>query len=156
MINFFPNTTAILTLEMVTDRLKSIKPEFYTQYSIDFMYLGGSWVYKKNYWWSDIDIFISCPNYYGFLPKEKLQFILAVNSEIINHTQLEKIEVQILEVLPLHIQFHIIKDGILIYQSENAKRISFIENLYNNYYDYIIWYENMLKVSLGINNHGNK
>ena len=35
----------------------------FQQYNIAFAYLAGSWVREQQSWWSDIDVFVSWPQF---------------------------------------------------------------------------------------------
>ena len=60
-------------------------------------------------------------------------------------TKFQEIEVSVLEMLPLHIPFNDIRDGILLYEKAEGVKANFLEGLLPCYYDHIIWYRNMLK-----------
>lgn len=132
------------------NKLMSIEHSVFNKYSIDFMYLSGSWATETNNWWSDIDIFISKPDFVQLSSKEKLNFLVEINDKLTQLTNFKNFQVSILQVLPLHVQFSAINDGIVIFESSLLNRLNFIENLLNQYYDHKIWYERMLNESLGI------
>ena len=64
-------------------------------------------------------------------------------------TNLEKLEIRVLEKQSIHTQFWIIKKGVLIYERSIDERIQFIERLLPIYYDHIIWFKNYFAQSLG-------
>ena len=62
-------------------------------------------------------------------------------------TKFQEIEVSVLEMSPLHVQFNVIRDGILLYEKAEGVKANFLEGLLPRYYDHIIWYRNVLKKS---------
>lgn len=115
---------------------------------VDFAYLVGSYARGRSLWNSDIDIFVSLP----WLVKEKdfnsILWLSKINSEIDIELGIEKVEVQIFELLPLHIQFNGISEGILLYQKEEQRRINYIEFMLPKYYDHMFWFKRYLQESL--------
>lgn len=123
------------------ERLLSI----FQKSEIDFAVLGGSWAKGTNKWWSDIDIFLSIPTFQKFNAKKRLHFLADLRVKASELTQIEKIEISVLETLPLHVQFDAIKHSIKLYLKNKEVYPQFLERLLPRYYDHIIWYENMLK-----------
>ena len=119
----------------------------FKEIEIDFAYLGGSWADNKQYWWSDIDIFISYPTFLQIPPKKQLKFLTQLHIKATDLTTFEEIEIKVLETLPLHVQFNAITKGILIYEKNSEVVPFFIEKLLPLYYDHIIWYKNLLDQS---------
>ena len=115
--------------------------------NVDFAYLGGSWAKGIHNWWSDIDIFISVPRILQLYSKNQLEFLTHLHVKATNLTTFEEIEVLVLEILPLHIQFNAIADGVLIYEKDPEINTSFIEKLLPLYYDHMIWYKKLLNQS---------
>jgi len=114
---------------------------------VDFAYLGGSWAKDIRNWWSDIDIFISVPRFPQLSSKTQLEFLTHLHVKATDLTTFEEIEVLVLEILPLHIQFNAIADGVLIYEKDPEINTSFIEKLLPLYYDHMIWYKKLLNQS---------
>lgn len=141
--NKLPNRTQILKL------LYNIETSFFKKYNIILMYLGGSLALGTNNWWSDIDIFILNPSFTNFPSNKKLDYLMDLTNELNNILDQENVQVSIIDKLPLHVQFSVIKDGILVYQKNELERINFTENVLRFYYDHKIWYERMLDESLG-------
>ncbi len=132
------------------NKLKSVDQSIFNEFAIDFLYLGGSWVNESNNWWSDIDIFISKPDFLFLNSKKKRDFLIEFGDILTKLTQLRNFQVSVLQALPLHVQFSAINDGIVIFETLKLKRLNYIENLLNQYYDHQIWYDHMLNESLGI------
>ncbi len=114
---------------------------------VDFACLGGSWARNQNFWWSDIDIFVSIPEFLMFNPKEQLHLLTDMSVRATELTEFEEIEVIMLESVPLHVQFNGISDSLVIYERDTSVRSKFIEKLLPLYYDHMIWYKNMLNQS---------
>jgi len=114
---------------------------------VDFAYLGGSWVNNQHHWWSDIDIFISVPHFLQLSPDDQLKFQTTFHLKATDVTKFEEIEISILEILPLHVQFNAIQNGILLFETNPEITSSFIEKLLPLYYDHKIWYESLIAQS---------
>lgn len=114
----------------------------------EFVYLTGSYVRKEQFSWSDIDFVISYPSYQDLAPNDKLDYLFKITSAISEVLSFDNIDLKIIETLPIHIQFSMVRDGKLIYQISEKKRTEFVENLLNVYYDHAIWYENYLDMTL--------
>ncbi len=127
--------------------LKKKLENIFKEVNIGFAYLGGSWSTKSNSWWSDIDIFISVPNYFEMSAKAQLEYMMELSVKMTEVTNFEEIQISIFENLPLHVQFNAIYDGILIYERKLGLKANFIEHLLPRYYDHMIWYKQVLKRS---------
>jgi len=114
---------------------------------VDFSYLGGSWVQDAHNWWSDIDIFISVPGFLQLPSKDQLKFLTQLHIKATDLTNYEKIEISVLEALPLHVQFNAIANGISLYEKDSEICSLFIEKLLPLYYDHMIWYNKLLDQS---------
>ena len=115
--------------------------------NVDFAYLGGSWFRDEHKWWSDIDIFISIPNYLQLSSKTQLDFLTNLHVKSTDLTKYEEIEISVFETLPLHVQFNVIAKGFLIYEKNPELSSLFLEKLLPLYYDHMIWYKNLLNNS---------
>ena len=121
----------------------------FQQYNIAFAYLAGSWVREQQSWWSDIDVFVSWPQFQLQDSEVRLEKLIDLNVRAGEITNLDKLEIRVLEKQSIHIQFWIIKEGVLLYERSNEERIKYIEKLLPSYYDHIIWFEDYLSQSLG-------
>ena len=137
-----PKTSQEMAL-FLKRKLKTI----FEEYEVNFSYLGGSWVNNVNNWWSDIDIFISVPGFLQLSSKSQLNFLTQLHVKATDLTNYEEIEISILETLPLHIQFRVISNGILLYEKIADIHSRFIEKLLPLYYDHMIWYNKLLNQS---------
>lgn len=115
--------------------------------NVDFAYLGGSWVNDEHDWWSDIDVFISVPNFLELSSKTQLDFLTQLHVKATDLTKFEEIEILILEILPLSVQFNAIANGILLYEKNPEIHSFFVEKLLPLYYDHMIWYRNLIDQS---------
>ena len=127
--------------------LKKRLENLFKENSIELAYLGGSWSKDRNVWKSDIDIFISYPDFLAFDARAQLKFLTSLSIKIEELTKFQEIEVSVLEMSPLHVQFNVIRDGILLYEKAEGVKANFLEELLPRYYDHIIWYRNVLKKS---------
>ncbi|MHA1974035.1 MAG: nucleotidyltransferase domain-containing protein [Candidatus Hodarchaeales archaeon] len=116
--------------------------------NVSFAYLGGSYAINRQTPMSDLDIFVSWPQYHNTSKKELLEFWRQLNFKASKATKIENLEVNILEDLPLHVQFQAISKGILIFEASKDERTDFIESLLREYYDHMIWYRNFLEQAL--------
>ena len=114
---------------------------------IEFAYLGGSWSEGANYWWSDIDIFVSLPHCKQKYSEAQLTYLTQLTMKMTEITYFDEIEISVFETIPLHVQFDVIYNGILLYEKTPGVKANFVEKLLPKYYDHMIWYERLLKHS---------
>ena len=129
--------------KIISQKLKRL----FEENDVDFAFLGGSWAKDKQNWWSDIDVFVSIPNFPEFSSGTQLDFITHLHVKATDLTNFEEIEISILETLPLHVQFNVVVNGILLYEKNPEITSLFIEKILPLYYDHIIWYKNLLDQS---------
>ena len=132
--------------EMATILSQNLKSLF-KEKDINFAYLGGSWAKEKNNWWSDLDIFVSVPKYITFNAKEKLKYKTDFSKKITEILKIEEVDLEVVEILPLHVQYDVISNGILLYEKMMGLNVSFIERFLPFYYDHMIWYKNLIHQS---------
>ncbi len=138
--------------DLLLQQLKSL----FEENKVDFAYLGGSWAKNKQNWWSDIDIFISIPNFLQLTSKIQLDFLTQFHVKATDLTNFEEFEIIVLETLPLHVQFDAITKGILIYEKSPEVTSYFIEKMLPLYYDHMIWYKRLLDQSQYVENSDEK
>ena len=141
--------------EMAKFLVQKIKSLF-KENDVDFAYLGGSWAKNKHNWWSDIDIFISVPNFLQLTSKPQLDFLTHFHVKATDLTKFEEFEILVLETLPLHVQFKVIANGILIYEKNPEVCSSYLEKLLPLYYDHMIWYKRLIDQSQYVEKSGEK
>jgi predicted nucleotidyltransferase len=140
------------SLEELLKLLKIALTPLLQKNSIQFAILAGSWVRNQQQWWSDIDIFISWPEYTRLSSKKRLEYLIKINTEAERLTNLNKLEIRILQKKSLHTQFNILKEGIVFYELILNSRNDYLEQILPQYYDHIIWFNNYLNESLGFEN----
>lgn len=121
--------------------------KFFEKSKVDFAYLGGSWSMDRNNWWSDIDIFVSIPDFSSMDVKGQAELTKQLHIKISNILKHDKVDISILENIPLHIQFEVIQDGLVIYEKNDKTRKRFIEKLLPKYWDHMIWYKKLISQS---------
>lgn len=84
-----------LKTELIS-KLMNIEHSVFNHYSIDFIYLSGSWATETNDWWSDIDIFISKPDFIPLSSKQKLNFLIEITAKLTQLTEFKNYQVSIL------------------------------------------------------------
>lgn len=142
------NSTSKITETNLILLLKDKLKPLFLKYNIDFAYLAGSWIRNQQYWWSDIDIFVSYSNFLNLDDKSKWQIWSKIDDLAYQITLLDKIELRFFEQLPIHIQFDIIREGKVLFEKNQETRQQFIEDLLNRYYDHKIWFDSYLKQSI--------
>jgi hypothetical protein len=137
-----------MDLESLTSHLaESLSPLFISK-NVAFAILGGSWALNQQAWWSDVDVFISWPQVQCIEKNEQVKAIAGLALEVIETSQLENIQLSILEFLPINVQFHAINEGLFFFTPDPAIIPPFIERLLHEYYDYSIWFSNYLHESM--------
>ncbi len=131
-------------LSKLVESLKNNLSPLLKEYNASFAYFSGSWVRGQQSALSDIDIFVSLPSLSTISPKETLILLSDFSRKASEVTKQDKLEITILERVPLHVQFQAIKDGILLYEKTKDVRTNFLENLLKYYYDHKIWLQNYL------------
>ncbi|NPD88342.1 MAG: nucleotidyltransferase domain-containing protein [Asgard group archaeon] len=131
-------------ITVFNETLKHQMTPLFNDYGVSFAYLSGSYARGQQSVLSDIDIFVSLPFLNTITTEELLNLMSDFSRKASEVTKLEKIEISILERIPLHVQFQAIKEGILLFEESQDRRIMYIENLLKFYYDHKIWYQNYL------------
>lgn len=131
---------------VATLRLK-LYPLF-EKYNCQFAYLGGSWATGQANWWSDVDVFVSIPKINNIIETKTFEVLVALNTEAEQATGNSKLDIRVIDALPIHVQYQIIVNGILLYDKSEEVRLDYKERIMKLYYDHIIWYEKMLDLSL--------
>jgi len=87
-----------------------------------FAYLYGSYVQDFVHLRSDIDlgVYLKPSNMNGYIKKEK-----ELTIELVTKIHMDRIDLRILNVLPLLLQYNILKDGIPIFVRDDKERIDF-------------------------------
>lgn len=127
----FTRDEIVEKLQLINSWLEGIK--------IDFIVLGGSVAKNTNQWWSDIDLFISLPNFNTLSASDFMKLYEKANYEILKHSKLENIEITVIQTLPIRVKFDVIKHGILLHENVEGIYSKFKYDTMKEYYDYKIW-----------------
>lgn len=124
--------------------IKALREVMEREESILFAYLYGSHVYDSVHSQSDIDvaIYLTPSDMKGYLEKEK-----RILSTLIDHIQTDRIDLRILNVLPLVMQYNVLKDGTPILIKDEQSRVDFETGVMNRYFElkpYLDEYKEML------------
>lgn len=131
-------------------KLTSTSFQLARKFDVDFVILGGSWARGQQRWWSDIDIFVSWPEYSKKSANDRLNSLIELNILAEEMTGLNRLELRILEKQSLHVQFQVLKEGIIIYTKNPDYRNKYLEHLMPFYFDHLIWFNNFLDQSLNV------
>jgi len=145
-VESFPTSSPLSAPEIV-HRLNSIPRSIYENKNVRFVYLGGSAAKGTLGWWSDIDVFLSVEGIRNKSVKDKLETWLSLNFIMAEITKLDKIDINFIEDLPLHIQLDILRTGIIVYDNGSGQRQAFLEGLLNRVYDHNLWYRKLIEES---------
>lgn len=125
----------MLSKSEIVDVLRNEIDWISKKYNFRFVYLAGSVAREEHHKWSDIDIFISYPEFLNMSSEDKYNTLGEIN--LLFSDILDKAVVKVIETLPLVVQFNVIKDGEILLDSEY--RTKFIEDLLRSYYDFNIF-----------------
>ncbi len=110
-----------------------------------FAYLVGSYATGTSGWWSDVDIFVHVLGVDSLPDDEKIKLMLGLATSIELQAGIKNVDVRLIDMLPVHVQFHAIATGVLIYENDNGvERRDYIERLLHEYYEYHEWYEKII------------
>jgi predicted nucleotidyltransferase len=117
-----------------------------------FAYLYGSYANNSIDIKSDIDVavYLEPSNIKEYIKKEE-----ELTISVVTQIHQDKIDLRILNVLPLLLQYNILKDGIRIFVRDERERVDFETRVMNRFFElkpYIDEYQQMLslKIKAGI------
>jgi predicted nucleotidyltransferase len=117
-----------------------------------FAYVYGSYARDSIDFDSDIDVavYLKPSDAKGYIGKEE-----ELTIELVTKIHMDRIDLRILNVLPLLLQYNILKDGILIFVRDDKERVDFETRVMNRFFElkpYIDEYQQMLslKIKAGI------
>ncbi len=116
------------------DALSRQVPVALSQYDLRFIIVAGSVARDEQNWWSDIDVFVSIPEFEKFNGREKLEIL--TNLGLIFGSEIHGVEVRVIETLPLVVRFNIFKDGIILYEDGTRYRQDLLEHTLKLYFDF--------------------
>ena len=117
-----------------------------------FAYLYGSYAQDSIHFESDIDVavYLKSADLKRYSKKEE-----ELTIELVTRIHKDRIDLRILNVLPLLLQYHVLKDGIPIFVRDDKERVDFETRVMNRFFElkpYIDEYHRMLslKIKAGI------
>ena len=132
--------------------LKALKEVMEGEEGVLFAYLYGSYAYGVVHSESDIDVavYLNPSDMKEYLQKEK-----RILSALIDKIRTDIIDLGILNVLPLILQYHILKEGIPIFIKDEKGRIDFEIRVMERFFEmkpYLDEYREMLflRIQTGI------
>ena len=135
-----------------TEILEILKRVMEKDQEVLFAYLYGSYVYNSDDFKSDIDVavYLKSSDIKQYLKKEE-----ELTIELVTKIHKDRIDLRILNVLPLLLQYHVLKGGIPIFVREEKERVDFETRVMNRFFElkpYIDEYQRMLslKIKAGI------
>jgi uncharacterized protein len=113
-----------------------------------FAYLYGSYVYNSDDFKSDIDVavYLKPSDIKGYIKKEE-----ELTISVVTKIHKDRIDLRILNVLPLLLQYNVLKDGIPILVREERERVDFETRVMNRFFElkpYIDEYQQMLSLKI--------
>ncbi len=118
----------------ILDALSRQVPVALKRYDLRFIIVAGSVARDEQNWWSDIDVFVSIPEFEKFNGREKLEVLTDLG--LIFGSELRGVEVKVIETLPLVVRFNIFKDGIILYEDGTRYRQDLLEHTLKLYFDF--------------------
>jgi predicted nucleotidyltransferase len=113
----------------------------------DFVLLGGSQAAGTAGWWSDVDIFIHVQFAEG--DEQKVNRMLRLAPILAEKTSIADIDLHDIDTLPVHVQFNVIRGGIVLYEADDGTaRANFVEKMLREYYEIGPWYESIINERL--------
>ena len=132
--------------------LKTLKDVIVEEEGVLFAYLYGSYAYGVVLSESDIDVavYLNPSDMKEYLKKEK-----RILSVLIDKIHTDRIDFRILNVLPLLLQYHVLKEGIPILIKDEQGKIDFETRVMNRFFElkpYLDEYREMLflRIKAGI------
>ena len=117
-----------------------------------FAYLYGSYAQDSIHFESDIDVavYLKSADLKRYSKKEE-----ELTIELVTRIHKDRIDLRIFNVLPLLLQYHVLKDGIPIFVRDDKERVDFETRVMNRFFElksYIDEYHRMLslKIKAGI------
>lgn len=118
--------------------IKSLLNDLFIEYNIRIAYLFGSRAKKKTTSFSDIDIAVLLPE--GLKKEEMVSISLKLMGGFSSRLHIKQADVIILNSAPLLLRFQVIKNGILLFNTDENKRIAFETSTRQQYFDAVRFY----------------
>ncbi|UCD16043.1 MAG: nucleotidyltransferase domain-containing protein [Candidatus Omnitrophota bacterium] len=123
-----------------------ISKYFSSRDDIKFAYLFGSQSKNKTGRLSDIDIAVYLDEHFD--GNERFDIRLKLIGQIGSLLKTDKIDLIILNDSPLLLSFNIVHDGIIIYSSDESKRIQFEVRIMSLYFDQQYYYKRHAQMTI--------
>lgn len=136
-------TKKAFTRNELVDMLKTNLHTVFELFNVDFAVLADSSISEKQQWLSNIDIFIHLPKNLGLSDDGILKSLNKIKKVSDKLMHLDKLKLHILEKQSLHTQFHVLSDGIIIFEAKTGCKNIFLENFLPAYEDYKIWIDRL-------------
>lgn len=136
----------MLSKSEIVDVIKHETDRISKRYQFKCVYLAGSVAREEHHKWSDIDIFVSFPEFLEMTSEEKYQILGEIN--ILFSEKLDNVTVKVLETLPIIIQFNIIRDGVVLDERDPEYRDKFVEDTMRMYYDFKIFRDRFINYAM--------
>lgn len=128
--------------------LKTLRRAMEKEEDVLFAYLYGSRVYDPVFTDSDIDVavYLTHSDMKGYLERER-----RILSNLIDHIHSDRIDLRILNVMPLVFRYRVLKEGVPILVKDEQARVDFDTLVMNRFFDlkpYLEEYQEMLCVRI--------
>jgi hypothetical protein len=124
--------------KMDIQEIKPLLNDLFIKYNIRIAYLFGSQAKKKTTSLSDIDIAVLLPE--GLKKEEMVSISLKLMGDFSSLLHIKQTDVIILNTAPLLLKFQVIKNGILLFNTDENKRIAFETSTRREYFDAVRFY----------------
>lgn len=128
----------------IIDSLKDCAKGILSSHPIEFAYLFGSVATGREAWWSDIDFVVSWPAFTTMTPKEQYESLGKLALELEETTGSQDIDLKVWQMVPIRMQFQILRDGILLADQNPEARHKAKEEVLLKYPDHMIWFNHYL------------
>jgi predicted nucleotidyltransferase len=115
-----------------------------SRHASDFAYLYGSVATGRNGWWSDVDLVVSWPSFTTLSLKEQYESLGKLALELEEKTGMQNLDLKVWQLLPLRVQFQILRDGILLVDKNPKAQHEAKEEVLLRYPDHLVWFKRYL------------
>lgn len=112
--------------------IKLLKPLLERDKDILFAYLYGSTAYDTDIPGADVDlaVYLKTSDMKEYIKKEA-----DLTASLISVLETDKIDLRVLNVLPLVLQYSILKEGVLVFSRDEIQRAEFDANVMMRFFD---------------------
>ena len=147
--NGIPNMNNDKNRKEILDILKEVMEK---DEKVLFAYVYGSYARDSIHFESDIDVavYFRRSDAREYIKKEE-----ELTGQLVTKIHMDRIDLRILNVLPLLLQYNILRDGILIFVRDDKERVDFETRVMNRFFElkpYLDEYQQMLalKIKAGV------